>query len=99
MRDFGLELERRQSLRHRPRAECELFVGEHAYPATILDASRGGLFVSPQAPVWPAALVRVRLQGAERYALVVHQRHVPPRLRALLPGGVGLRWIRSALSG
>jgi hypothetical protein len=98
MRDFGPELERRQSVRHRPRAECELFVGSRAHPATILDASRGGLFVSTDAPVWPAALVRVRLQGAERYALVVHQRHVPPRLRALLPGGIGLRWVRSTRS-
>ena len=99
MRDFGPELERRQSLRHRPHAECELFVGSHSYPATILDASRGGLFVSSEAPVWPTALVRVRFHGAERYALVVHERHVPPRLRALLPGGIGLRWMRSTPSG
>jgi hypothetical protein len=58
----------------------------------------GRLFVSTEAPVWPAALVRVRLRGAERYALVVHQRHVPPRLRALLAGGIGLRWVRSTRS-
>jgi PilZ domain len=98
MRDFGPDLERRQSLRHRPHAECEIFVGARAYPAAILDASRGGLFVSTEAPVWPTALVRVRFNGAERHALVVHQRHIPPRLRALLPGGIGLRWVRSTPS-
>ena len=94
MRDFGPDLERRQHLRHRPHAECELFVGPHSHPATIIDASRGGLFVSTEAPVWPTALVRVRFEGAERFAVVVHQRQIPPRLRALLPGGIGLRWVR-----
>ena len=94
MRDFGPELERRQHLRHRPNAACEVFIGAQRHDATIVDYSRGGVFVETDAPVWPAALVRVRLQGAERFALVVHQRHVPVRLRKLLPGGVGLRWVR-----
>jgi len=60
----------------------------------IVDASRDGVFVETDAPVWPAALVRVRLQGAERFALVVRQRHVPHGLRKLSPGGIGLRWVR-----
>ena len=94
MRDLGSELERRRHRRHKPRAECEIFVGPRSHAATILDASRGGLFVQTDAPVWPAALVRVRFCGAERFALVVHKRHVPNHLRALLPGGVGLRWLR-----
>ena len=98
MRDFGADLERRQHLRHRPHAECELFVGPHSHPATIIDASRGGLFVSTEAPVWPTALVRVRFEGAERFAVVVHQRQIPPHLRALLPGAVGLRWVPNAPS-
>ena len=95
MRDFGPDFERRQYLRHRPHAECELLVGAGAHPATILDASRGGLFLATDAPVWPNALVRVRFQGADRIAVVVHQRQIPARLRALLPGGIGLRWVRS----
>lgn len=95
MRDFGPELERRQDLRRRPNATCELFLGAQRYDATIVDSSRGGVFVQTDAPVWPAALVRVRLQGAERFALVVHQRHTPVRLRKLVPGGVGLRWVRA----
>ena len=95
MRNFGAELERRRSVRRRPRAECELFLGARGWAATVVDASQGGIFVRTEAPVWPAALVRVRFQGAERYALVVHQRHVPQRLRAHLGGGVGLRWVRA----
>lgn len=98
MREFGPDLERRHSLRHRPHAECELLVGAHAHPATIRDASRGGLFVATEAPVWPNALVRVRFQGADRIALVVHQRQIPARLRAILPGGIGLRWVRTTPS-
>lgn len=98
MRDFGPDLERRQSLRHRPHAACEIRVGANSHPATIVDASRGGLFVATEAPVWPNALVRVLFRGAERIALVVHQRQIPPRLRALLPGGIGLRWVRSTHS-
>ena len=96
MRDLGPELERRKHSRQQPRVACELFLGDRRYEATILDASRGGLFVATEAPVWPSALLRVRLDGAERFAAVVHERHIPPRLRALLPRGVGLRWVRSS---
>jgi hypothetical protein len=98
MRDLGPELERREHTRQQPRVACELFLGARRYEATILDASGGGLFVATEAPVWPSALVRVRLEGAERFAVVVHERHVPPRLRALLPRGVGLRWVPSTRS-
>lgn len=95
MRDLGPDLERREHARRQPGVACELFVSAQCYEATILDASRGGLFVSTEAPAWPPALVRVRLAGAERFAVVVHERHIPPRLRALLPRGFGLRWLRS----
>jgi hypothetical protein len=96
MRHFGPDLERRRDLRHRPNAACEIFLGAQRHEATIVDYSHGGVFVQTDAPVWPAALVRVRLKGAERFALVVHQRHIPVRLRKLVPGGVGLRWVRAA---
>jgi hypothetical protein len=98
MRDLGPELERREHARQRPGVACELLLDAQRYPARILDASRGGLFVSTEAPVWPSALVRVQLEGTERSAVVVHERHIPPRLRALLPHGVGLRWVRSSPS-
>lgn len=98
MRDLGPELERREHTRQQPRVACELFLGARRHEATIVDASRGGLFVATEAPVWPSALVRVRLDGAERVAVVVHERHIPPRLRALLPHGIGLRWVSSTPS-
>ena len=34
MRDFGLELERRQYLRHRPHGESEPFIGVDSHPAS-----------------------------------------------------------------
>jgi hypothetical protein len=95
MRDFTPELERRQHLRKRPQAACDLFVGGQRHDATIIDASSGGVFVLTDAPVGPSETVRVRLQGAERTAIVVHQRQVAMRLRKLVPGGVGLRWVRA----
>ncbi len=98
MRDLGPDLERREHQRHRPHATCELFIGAQRHEATIVDYSRGGVFIETAAPVWPAALVRVRMQDAERFALVVHQRHIPHRLRNLVPGGVGLRWVRGKTS-
>jgi hypothetical protein len=98
MRDLGPELERRAHLRHRPQDGCEVFVGAQRHTATVLDASAGGLFIQTDAPLWPAALVRVRHAGCDRFAIVVHQRLVPQRLRALLPGGVGLRWVRAGVS-
>jgi hypothetical protein len=98
MRDLGPALERRAHMRQQPKVACELFLGGRRHEATILDASRGGLFVATEAPVWPLALVRVRREGSERFAVVVHERHIPARLRALLPRGVGLRWLRSSPS-
>ena len=72
-----------------------MYVGAQRHTATVVDASPGGLFIQTDAPLWPTALVRVRHAGCDRFAVVVHQRHVPQRLRALLPGGVGVRWVRA----
>ena len=49
-------------------AGAELLVGAGSHPATIIDASRGGLFLATEAPVWPNALVRVR--SSELYGKV-----------------------------
>ncbi len=98
MRDLGPELERRADARQQPRVACELLLGAQRHEATVLDSSSGGLFISTEAPVVPSTLVRVRLEGAERVAVVVHERHIPARLRALLPRGVGLRWVRTGPS-
>jgi hypothetical protein len=95
MRDFGDDLERRRSLRHRLDAPCELLVAGRSHEATVVDASREGVFVTSEAALWPGALVRLRLGGADRYALVLRERQVPIRLRDLVPRGFGLRWIAS----
>lgn len=98
MRDLGPELERRAHVRQQPNVACELFLGAQRHEATILDVSRGGVFVSTDAQIPPSALVRVRLDGVERFAVPVHERQVPPRLRELVPRGIGLRWMRGAPS-
>jgi hypothetical protein len=95
MRDLGDDLERRTSLRHRLEAPCEVLVAGRSHEAILIDASRDGVFVTSDAPLWPGALVRVRLEAADRYALVLRERHVPVRLRDLVPRGFGLRWVAS----
>jgi hypothetical protein len=92
MAELMAELERRGHRRVRPRTECELFVGARRFEGTIEDASRGGAFVRTEAPVRRGARVRVRWEGQERFAVVVHERAVPSFLRWVSTPGVGLRW-------
>lgn len=92
MSELPAELERRSHRRVRPHTACELFLGARRYPGTIEDASRGGAFVRTTAPVRRGARLRVRWEGEERFAVVVHQRPVPSFLRWVSTPGVGLRW-------
>jgi len=94
MAELMTELERRGHRRVRPRTGCELFVGARRFEATIEDASRGGAFVRTEAPLRRGARVRVRWEGEERFAIVVHERPVPSFLRWVSTPGVGLRWTR-----
>jgi hypothetical protein len=89
------ELERREHIRHRQETECELLLADRTHAATLVDLSRGGVFVRSEAPVWPGVMVRLRLRNIERYALVMRERHIPHRLRDLVPRGFALRWIGS----
>jgi hypothetical protein len=93
--DLAAELERREHVRHRHGTECELLLADRTHSAIVVDLSRGGVYVQSEAPVWPGAMVRVRLRDIERYALVTRERHIPHRLRDLVPRGFGLRWIGS----
>jgi PilZ domain-containing protein len=95
MQDWADELERRRSMRHRHATECELLLEGRTHAATVVDLSQGGVYLQSDAPVWPGAMVRLRLRDYERYALVMRERQIPHRLRGLLPRGFGLRWIRS----
>jgi hypothetical protein len=92
MSELLAELERRGHRRVRPRTQCELFVGARCFGGTIEDASRGGAFVRTEAPVRRGARVRVRWEGEERFAIVVHERPVPSLLRWVSTPGIGLRW-------
>ena len=96
MRDLAPEFERRQHARQRRDVPCDLLLVGSSHAARIVDVSPGGVFVESEAPAWPGALVRVRLRDADRYALVLREREVPHRLRAHLPRGFGLRWVRCA---
>ena len=95
MQQMTEELERRRSARHRHATGCELLLEGRTHAATVVDLSQGGVYVESEAPVWPGAMVRIRLREYERYALVLRERHIPHRLRGHLPRGFGLRWIRS----
>ena len=92
MSELTSELERREHRRVRPRTTCELFVGARRFDATIEDASRGGAFVRTDAAIRRGARVRVRWEGEERFAIVVHERPVPSFLRWVSTPGLGLRW-------
>jgi PilZ domain-containing protein len=95
MQHWVEELDRRRSARHRHATECELLLAGRTHAATVVDLSQGGVYVESDAPVWPGAMVRLRLRDLERYALVLRERHIPHRLRGLVARGFGLRWIRS----
>lgn len=60
----------------------------------VLDVSRTGLFVRTTAAARPGEGVDVVLSSGERIELsaqVVWQKRVPPRLRNVAEGGLGLR--------
>ena len=89
------ELERREFMRHPQDSQCEILLADRTHVATLIDLSRGGVYVQSDAPVWPGAMVRLRLRSIERYALVLRERQIPHQLRSLIPRGFGLRWVRN----
>lgn len=91
--ELAADFERRSHARARPDARCELLVAGERHGATVVDASRGGILVQCTAQAFPGELVRVCSRGQERFAVVVHERHVPHRLRGLVPRAFGLRWV------
>lgn len=93
MRKLDPALERRRNERNGPRRVCELVVGELVYPATIVDTSRGGLFVLTEAPAERGVPVSVLEKGDERLAVVVHVRRPARSLLRVTTGGLGLRWL------
>ncbi len=90
-------MERREEPRIKKRISCELSVGERRFSGLVLDLSAGGLFVQTAARARPGERVRVALsvpgrkEALEVSARVARARLVPPRLRTLAHGGVGLQ--------
>jgi len=92
--DWDARLERRAHRRIRPGSACEVFLGARRYEGVIEDLSRDGGFVRIDVDAPRGALLRVRWDGVDRFARVVHRREVARSLRWALSGGVGLRWER-----
>jgi hypothetical protein len=89
-------VEKRKQRRLRRRLTCELVIGDDRHAALVRDLSAEGLFVQTRVRltrgteleiVFPAHEGRDTLRVQAR---VARQRHVPPRLQASVPGGVGL---------
>lgn len=93
MRSLVPELERREHRRMRPSQPCELMVGANRHLGTIVEMSRGGVYVRTEARPRRGERVRVRFAGRDFQAEVVHTHTVPHSLGYLLPCGLGLRWI------
>jgi uncharacterized protein (TIGR02266 family) len=90
-------MNRRQMPRTKMRIACTLHLEESRHSGMVLDVSAGGLFVQTNASPAPGTPVRLELrvpglsEPIEMQASVARKRIVPPRLRALLKGGVGLQ--------
>jgi Tfp pilus assembly protein PilZ len=83
--------------RFRKRLSCRLKQKQRSYAGMVLDVSRTGLFVQTSAGAKPGDEVEVLLGSRSQpapialTAEVVWQRKVPPQLRVIGEGGVGLK--------
>jgi uncharacterized protein (TIGR02266 family) len=90
-------MNRRRLPRTKMRIACTLHLEESLHSGMVLDISAGGLFVQTNASPAPGTPLRLELrvpglpEPIEMQATVARKRIVPPRLRALLKGGVGLQ--------
>jgi Tfp pilus assembly protein PilZ len=90
----GAPVESRVEPRFKKRIPCKLKQGQGTFAGMILDVSRTGLFVRTSAAAKPGEQVDVVLSSGERIELsaqVVWQQRVPPRLRSVAEGGLGLK--------
>ena len=90
-------MNRRRLPRSKMRIACTLHLEESRHSGMVLDVSAGGLFVQTNASPAPGTPLRLELrvpglaQPIEMQAKVARKRMVPPRLRALLKGGIGIQ--------
>ncbi len=89
-------MDRRGEPRIKKRIACELCVGEKRFNGLVLDFSSHGLFVQTAAQPDPGERVRVALSASGRpaplvvEAVVARTKLVPPQLRTVAQGGLGL---------
>lgn len=89
-------VEHRGEPRIKKRISCELTVGERRFNGLVLDFSSQGLFVQTAAQPAPGESVHVSIRTPHRSepleveARVVRVKLVPPRLRTVAQGGLGL---------
>jgi hypothetical protein len=89
-------LQRRRHNRTKKRIGCSLVCGNQRYPGIVLDVSPQGLFVQTSASLAPGSIVNVELGVSNHQeplrveARVARHKQVPPRLRSIAGGGLGL---------
>ncbi len=89
-------MERRADLRIKKRLSCELRFGQQVFNGLVLDLSSHGLFVQTAAKPEPGRAVHVSLSPPGRSeplavdAVVAWAKLVPPQLRTVAQGGLGL---------
>jgi hypothetical protein len=90
-------MSRRGASRTKKRLTCALVIGGSRLSGIVLDLSASGLFVQTSANPPPGAEIGLELEipgEPERTLLVVRvvrKKVVPPRLRSVVHGGLGLR--------
>ncbi len=86
---------RRRHARVKKRVSCALTSGGRRYTGVVLDVSPEGLFVQTSAKLKPGAIADLELgiganQTLRMQARVIHAKLVPPELRSIAKGGLGL---------
>jgi hypothetical protein len=90
-------MNRRRQPRTKKRITCTLVSGDRRYSGVVLDCSPQGLFVQTSAKLDPMTLVQVELGVSSHQeplrveARVARQKLVPPQLRSVAQGGLGLQ--------
>ena len=85
----------RRMPRTKKRLSCTLIADDQRTAGIVLDVSATGLFVQTSATILPGAKVELEIQLPEGTTLLLHtsvmrRRTVPPQLRSVARGGLGL---------
>jgi len=89
-------MQRRRHGRTKKRISCTLVSGDRRYSGIVLDVSPQGLFVQTSAQLTPGTMVKIELGVSSQPepllmdARVARHKLVPPQLRSVAQGGLGL---------